>query len=62
MKLSEDGWQTSAALDHAKKRLMDVQRDSLPLRESLIESQSKVERSRLEVTELKIELEKERYL
>lgn len=62
MKLSEDGWQTSAALDHTKKRLMDVQRDSLPLRESLIESQSKVERSRLEVTELKIELEKERYL
>lgn len=61
-KLAEDGCQASAALDHTKKRLLDVHTESLQLRESLVESQSKVEQSRLDVAELKTELESERYL
>lgn len=62
MKLAEDGCQASAALDHTKKRLLDVHTESLQLRESLFESQSIVEQSRLDVAELKTELESERYL
>lgn len=61
VKLAEDGCQASAALDHTKKRLLDVHTESLQLRESLFESQSKVEQSRLDVAELKTELESERF-
>lgn len=60
-KLAEDVWHASATLDNTKKRLSDLQRESLQIHQSLGESQLKVERSRLEVAELNIELENERY-
>ncbi|XP_058084493.1 E3 ubiquitin-protein ligase BRE1-like 1 isoform X2 [Magnolia sinica] len=60
-KLAEDAWQSSLALENTKKRLLEVQGESQQLRQSLGESQSKVERSRLDVAELQIEVENERF-
>ena len=59
-RLAEDKCQSSEALENTQKRLLDVRRESQRLRESLARSQSKVERSRMGVAELKMELEKER--
>ncbi|XP_058104401.1 E3 ubiquitin-protein ligase BRE1-like 1 isoform X3 [Magnolia sinica] len=59
-KLAEGGWQCSVALESAKKRLLDVKRESQQLKQSLDESESMVARSRLDVVGLQIELEHER--
>ncbi|XP_042504874.1 E3 ubiquitin-protein ligase BRE1-like 1 isoform X2 [Macadamia integrifolia] len=60
-KLTEDRRHSSAALESTQKRLTDVRKESQLLRSSLEESQSKVERSRVSVAELQVELEKERF-
>ena len=59
-KLVEDKYQSSAALENTQKRLLEVRRSSQQFRESLEELQSKVNKSRAIVTELQIELERER--
>uniref|UniRef100_A0A5B7BUQ2 E3 ubiquitin protein ligase n=1 Tax=Davidia involucrata TaxID=16924 RepID=A0A5B7BUQ2_DAVIN len=60
-KLAEDGFQSSATLENSQKRLSDVRKSSLQLKESLEESQSKVDKSRVGLVQLQIELEKERF-
>ncbi|XP_077233642.1 E3 ubiquitin-protein ligase BRE1-like 1 [Tasmannia lanceolata] len=60
-KLTDDGRQSSVALESTRSRLLDVQKVSQELRQSLDVSQSKVQRSSLNVAELQIELEKERF-
>lgn len=59
-KLAEDRLQSLGTLANFQKRLLDVTRLSQQARESLEESQSKVDKSRVSLGELQIELEKER--
>ncbi|RVW20068.1 E3 ubiquitin-protein ligase BRE1-like 1 [Vitis vinifera] len=60
-KLAEDRLQSLGTLANFQKRLLDVTRLSQQARESLEESQSKVDKSRVSLGELQIELEKERF-
>ncbi|XP_074578685.1 E3 ubiquitin-protein ligase BRE1-like 1 [Curcuma longa] len=60
-KLAEDARQSGATFEHTKKRLLEVQMEAQKLRQLLDGAQDKVEGSRLEVANLLIELEKERY-
>ncbi|RWW03841.1 hypothetical protein GW17_00032969 [Ensete ventricosum] len=60
-KLAEDGWQSTVMYENTKKRLLEVQTESDKLRQSFVGMQNKVEKSRLDVTNMLIELEKERY-
>ena len=59
-KLAEKRFQNSISLENTQKRLSDVRRSSNQARESLEESQSKIEKSRVALVELQIELERER--
>ncbi|KAH7519670.1 E3 ubiquitin-protein ligase BRE1-like 1 [Ziziphus jujuba] len=60
-RLAEEKLQSSGSLENTQKRLLDVRRLSQQARESLEESQSKVDRSRVAHLELQLELEKERF-
>lgn len=60
-KLADDKYHGSVALENTQKKLLDVRRSSQQTRESLEESQSKAEKSRVVLVELQIELERERY-
>ncbi|KAK3195140.1 hypothetical protein Dsin_026450 [Dipteronia sinensis] len=60
-KLAEDRSHDSATLENTRKKLLDVKRLSLQVRESLEELQSKVDKSRLALMGVLIELEKERF-
>ncbi|KAI3857860.1 hypothetical protein MKX03_016940 [Papaver bracteatum] len=60
-KIGEDRCQTSSTLEKTQKRLLDVRRESQRLRESLSKSHSKVEKIRVTVAELQIELANERF-
>lgn len=60
-KLAEDRAQNSLALENTQKRLLDVRKSSQQLRETLEELQSKIDKSRVDLAQLQIELEKERY-
>lgn len=60
-KLAEDRLQSLGTLANFQKRLLDVTRLSQQARESLEDSQSKVDKSRVSLGELQIELEKERF-
>ncbi|CAK9149379.1 unnamed protein product [Ilex paraguariensis] len=60
-KLVGDGIQSSVTLENFQRKLLDVRKSSEQLRESLEESQSKVNTSRVSLVELQIELEKERF-
>lgn len=60
-KLAEDRLQSSGTLANVQKRLLEVSRLSQEARESVEESQSKVDKSRVSLVELQIELERERY-
>ncbi|KAK2650704.1 hypothetical protein Ddye_018193 [Dipteronia dyeriana] len=60
-KLAEDRSHDSATLENTQKKLLDVKRLSLQVRESLEELQSKVDKSRLALMGVLIELEKERF-
>lgn len=56
----EDKIQRSVTLENTQKKLLDMGRPSSQARESLEDSQSRVERSRSALLELRIDLEKER--
>ncbi|XP_040961713.1 E3 ubiquitin-protein ligase BRE1-like 1 isoform X3 [Gossypium hirsutum] len=58
-KLAEERFQNSVSLENTQKRLSDIRR-SHQARESLEDSQSKIERSRVALVELQIELERQR--
>ena len=58
-KVAEERFQNSVSLENTQKRLSDV-RSSHQARESLDELQSKIEKSRVALVELQIELERER--
>lgn len=60
-KLAEDGRQASADLESTQRRILDLQRECRRIVESFDEAQVRVERSRLDATELQIELEKARF-
>ncbi|XP_057492355.1 E3 ubiquitin-protein ligase BRE1-like 1 [Actinidia eriantha] len=60
-KLAEDRFQSLATLENTQKKLLDVRKSSQQLRESLERSQSKVEKSRVGLAGLQIDLEKERF-
>nr|XP_010933635.2 LOW QUALITY PROTEIN: E3 ubiquitin-protein ligase BRE1-like 1 [Elaeis guineensis] len=59
--LAEDGGKNSVILENAQRRLLDVQSESQQLRQSLDGIQRKAETSQLDVSELLIELEMERF-
>ncbi|KAB2002718.1 hypothetical protein ES319_D11G084800v1 [Gossypium barbadense] len=59
-KLAEERFQNSVSLENTQKRLSDIRR-SHQARESLEDSQSKIERSRVALVELQIELERQRF-
>ncbi|CAL9165191.1 unnamed protein product [Musa hybrid cultivar] len=58
-KLAEDGWQSTTAFDNTKKRFLEVQTESYKSRQSLDGALTKVEKSRLDIADLLIELRKE---
>ncbi|CAN6566589.1 unnamed protein product [Malus baccata var. baccata] len=60
-KVAEDKLQKQITLENTQKRLLEVRRQSQQLREALAASQSKVGESRKGLSELQLELEKERY-
>ncbi|XP_044977659.1 E3 ubiquitin-protein ligase BRE1-like 1 isoform X2 [Hordeum vulgare subsp. vulgare] len=60
-RLSEDGRRYSVSSGHAQRKLVDVQGEAQQLRQSMDEVQAKVGRSRLEVSGLLVELEKDRF-
>uniref|UniRef100_A0A0D9W7W9 E3 ubiquitin protein ligase n=1 Tax=Leersia perrieri TaxID=77586 RepID=A0A0D9W7W9_9ORYZ len=60
-KLQEEGWQQSVSLSNYQRKLVDAHRDAQKLMQSLDGIQAKVGSSRLEVADLLIELEKERF-
>ncbi|XP_062001655.1 E3 ubiquitin-protein ligase BRE1-like 1 [Rosa rugosa] len=59
-RLAEHKFQGAVQLENTQKRLMDVRRSSQQARDSLEESQSKVVKGRLTLSEMQIDLEKER--
>lgn len=59
-KLAEERFQKSVSLENTQKRLFDMGISSQQARELLEDSQSKIEKSRVEIVELQIELERER--
>ncbi|THU73259.1 hypothetical protein C4D60_Mb04t20910 [Musa balbisiana] len=60
-KLAEDGWQSTVMYENTKKRLLEVQTESDNLRQSFDGMQNKVEKGRVDVASMLMELEKERY-
>ncbi|KAK5812682.1 E3 ubiquitin-protein ligase BRE1-like 1 isoform X2 [Gossypium arboreum] len=60
-KLEEEKTQKSVWLESTQKLLSDVRKSSHQARESLEESQSKIEKSQVALADLQIELEKERF-
>lgn len=60
-KVSETRAQKTVALENTQRRLQDVRRTSQQLTDSLDESQTKVDKNRVILTDLQIQLEKERF-
>ncbi|KAM1140318.1 hypothetical protein ACFX19_041100 [Malus domestica] len=60
-KVAEDKLQKQITWENTQKRLLEVRRQSQQLREALAASQSKVGESRKGLSELQLELEKERF-
>ncbi|XP_007052228.2 PREDICTED: E3 ubiquitin-protein ligase BRE1-like 1 [Theobroma cacao] len=60
-KLAEERFQNSVSLENTQKRLSEVRISSHQARESLEDSQSRIEKSRVALTELQIEIERERF-
>lgn len=59
-RLAEDRVQNRATLESSQKRLIDVKKSSQQQREALEELQSKVDKSRVDLADQQIDLEKER--
>ncbi|MBA0762518.1 hypothetical protein Gotri_012117 [Gossypium trilobum] len=60
-KLGEERFQKSVSLENTQKRLLDMRRSSHQAKESLEDSQLKIEKSRAALVELQIEIERERF-
>ncbi|TYI74131.1 hypothetical protein E1A91_D07G178800v1 [Gossypium mustelinum] len=60
-KLGEERFQKSVSLENTQKRLSDMRRSSHQVKESLEDSQFKIERSRAALLELQIKIERERF-
>lgn len=60
-RLAEDGCQNSIALENTQRRMLEARKSSQQARESLEELQCKVKNSRANLSELLIQLEKERF-
>ncbi|KAJ3680554.1 hypothetical protein LUZ60_016832 [Juncus effusus] len=60
-KLEHEKWQNSANLSSAQRKITDLKSESQNLRQNALETQSKVEKSRNEIAELLIDLDKERF-
>ncbi|KAE8720887.1 E3 ubiquitin-protein ligase BRE1-like 1 [Hibiscus syriacus] len=60
-KLGEERFQKSVLLENTQKRLSDVRKSSHQARESLEDSQLKIEKSRAALVELQIDIEGERF-
>ncbi|XP_035540989.1 E3 ubiquitin-protein ligase BRE1-like 1 isoform X1 [Juglans regia] len=60
-KLADDKLHSSFTLENSQKKLLDMRRSSQQAHESLEDLQSKVEKSRMAVVEMQIELERERF-
>ncbi|GMI74091.1 REDUCED DORMANCY 4, histone mono-ubiquitination 1 [Hibiscus trionum] len=60
-KLGEERFQKSVSLENTQKRLSDIRRSSHQARESLEDSQLKIEKSRTALVELQIEIEREKF-
>ncbi|XP_031502326.1 E3 ubiquitin-protein ligase BRE1-like 1 [Nymphaea colorata] len=60
-KLAEDGWQSSTILENCRRRILDSQRESHWLKQTLDESQSKLQRLRTDVSEIRVGLESEQF-
>lgn len=59
-RLAEDRVQNRSTLESSQKRLIDVKKSSQQQREALEELQSKVDKSRVDLADQQIDLEKER--
>ena len=59
-RLAEDRAHNAAALEGTQRRLLDVRKTSQLLMGTVEEAQAQVDRSRVSLTEMQIELEKER--
>ncbi|KAA3471488.1 E3 ubiquitin-protein ligase BRE1-like 1 isoform X1 [Gossypium australe] len=60
-KLGEERFQKSVSLENTQKRLSDMKRSSHQAKESLEDSQFKIEKSRAALVEFQIEIERERF-
>ncbi|XP_044493657.1 E3 ubiquitin-protein ligase BRE1-like 1 isoform X3 [Mangifera indica] len=60
-RFTEDRFQNSVTLENTQKKLLGVRKSSVQLRESLEESQSKVDDCRMALMKQQIELERERF-
>ncbi|KAK1303934.1 E3 ubiquitin-protein ligase BRE1-like 1 [Acorus calamus] len=60
-KLTEDGVRASASLESAKRRLVSINKESQQLMQALDGGESKTETSRINVSDLQIGLENERF-
>ncbi|OMP00714.1 Zinc finger, RING-type [Corchorus olitorius] len=60
-KLAEERFQNSVLLENTQKRLSDARKASNQARESLEDSQSNIEKSRVALVELQIEIEREKF-
>lgn len=61
-RLTEDRVQKIATFENTQKRQLDMRKSSQQLIDTLEEAQAKADRGRLDLAELQIELEKERWL
>lgn len=59
-RLAEDRVQNSVTLENCQRRLLDASKSSQRMTQSLEESQSKLDNSRIGLAKLQIDLEKER--
>lgn len=60
-RLAEDRAHNAASLESTQRRLLDVQKTSQLLMGTVEEAQAQVDKSRVSLSEMQIELEKERY-
>lgn len=61
-RLAEDKLQCSVTSENTQRRLSDIRRQTQQIRDTVVELQSKIGSNRVTRMELRVELEKERYL
>ncbi|CAN6477956.1 unnamed protein product [Victoria cruziana] len=60
-KLAEEGWQISTISENCRRKFLDSQKESYQLKQTLDESQSKLQGLKMDVSEVRVELENERF-